>query len=138
MKIRMLLWSGLSASTVMLAGGAALSGGATTSTNLLVDYDQKTHELSAYPTGGGLTLYLHQPTTVHLPGDLTHFAPPDPCRPIAEIWNLTVQDDARFGVTSTFVFDLLLTLMSDFQCHASVTSTTGTPEPIVFIAPAAK
>jgi len=138
MKIRMLLWSGLSASVVMLAGGAAFSGGATTSDNLLVDYDQATRQLSAYPSGGGLTTYLHQPTSVHAPGNLTNFAPPDPCRPIVEIWNLTVEDDARFGVTSTFVFDALLTVMSDLQCHATVTSTNGSPAPIVTITPTAK
>ncbi|HEX3344990.1 MAG TPA: hypothetical protein VHS09_10480 [Polyangiaceae bacterium] len=138
MKIRMLLWSGLSASAIVLAGGAALSGGATTSNNLLVDYDQKTHQLSAYPAGAALTTYLHQPTTVHLAGNLTKFAPPDPCRPIAELWNLTVQDDERFGVTSTFIFDALLTIMSDLQCHATVTSTTGAPQPITFIAPSEK
>jgi hypothetical protein len=135
MKIRMLLWSGLSASVVMLAGGAAFSGGPTTSDNRLVDYDQKTRQLSAYPTGGALTTYLHQPTTVHALANLTAFAPPDPCIPIVEAWNLTVQDDARFGVTSTFVFDVLLTLMSDLQCHASVTSTSGAPQPIVTITP---
>jgi hypothetical protein len=136
MKIRMLLWSGLSASVVMLAGGAAFSGGPpTTSDNRLVDYDQSTRELSGYPAGGALTTYLHQATTVHAVADLTHYAPPDPCIPIAELWNLTVQDDARFGVTSTFVFDVLLGLMSDLQCHASVTSTTGSPQPIVIITP---
>ncbi|HEY3822248.1 MAG TPA: hypothetical protein VGL81_34020 [Polyangiaceae bacterium] len=138
MKIRMLLWSGLSASAVMLVGGAALSGGATTSTNLLVDYDQQTRQLSAYPSGGNLTVYLHQPTTVHLAGNLKNYAPPDPCRPIAELWNLTVQDDQRFGVTSTFVFDALLTIMSDLQCKATVTSTNGTPQPIEYITPTAK
>jgi len=137
MKIRMLLWSGLSASAIMLAGGAAFTGGATTSDNLLVDYNQKTRELSAYPTGGALATYLHQPTTVHLAGNLTHFAPPDPCRPIAELWNLTVQDDERFGVTSTFIFDALLTIMSDLQCHATVTSTNGAVQPIVVITPTA-
>jgi len=138
MKIRMLLWSGLSASAVMLAGGAALSGGATTSTNLLVDYNQTTRELHAYPAGKALTTYLHEATTQHLASDLTRFAPPDPCRPIAEAWNLTVQYDERFGVTSTFIFDLLLTVMSDFQCHASVTNTNGPPQPIVLITPTAK
>jgi len=135
MKIRMLLWSGLSASVVMLAGGAAFSGGPTTSDNRLVDYDQKTRQLSAYPTGGSLTTYLHEPATIHGLANLANYAPPDPCIPIVEAWNLTVEDDARFGVTSTFVFDVLLTLMSDLQCHASVTSTSGAPQPIVTITP---
>jgi hypothetical protein len=135
MKIRKLLWSGLASSAVMLAAGAALSGGATTSDNRLVDYDQTTRVLSGYPTGGALTTYLHQPTTVHLAGNLTAFAPPDPCIPVVDIWNLTVEDDARFGVTSTFVFDVLLTIMSDLQCHASVTSTNGSGNPIVTITP---
>jgi hypothetical protein len=138
MKIRMLLWSGLSASAVTLAGGAAFSGGASTSDNLLVDYDQTTRQLSAYPAGAALTTYLHQPTTVHAAGNLSKYAPPDPCKPIAELWNLTVEDDARFGVQSTFIFDALLTIMSDLQCHATVTSTTGAPAPIVVITPTAK
>jgi hypothetical protein len=135
MKIRMLVWSGLSASVVMLAGGAAFSGGPTTSDNRLVDYDQKSRELSAYPAGGALTTYLHQATTVHALANLSHYAPPDPCIPLATLWNLTVQDDSRFGVTSTFVFDVLLTLMSDLQCRATVTSTSGAPQPIVTITP---
>ena len=53
MKIRMLLGSGLAASAVMLAAGAAFSGGpATTTDNRLVDFDQSTGELSGYPAGG--------------------------------------------------------------------------------------
>src|ERR1700726_3449134 len=108
MKIRMLLWSGLSASAVTLAAGAALSGPAATSpNNRIVDFNQSTGELNAYVPAGSLATYLHQPTTTHLLSDLTKYAPPDPCRPISEIWNLTVQYDQRFGVRSTFIFDAL-------------------------------
>ena len=124
MKIRMLLWSGLSASAVMLVAGAAFSGSPVD--NRLVDYDTTTHQLSAYPSGGALTVYLHEATTKHLLADLTKYAPPDPCVPVAEAWNLTVQFDQRYGITSTFVFDVLLTVMSELQCHAGVTSTSGT------------
>jgi len=127
MKIRMLLWSGLSASVVMLAGGAALSGPPTPIDNRLLDYDQATRQLHGLPPSpANPAIYLHEPSTKHLLADLTKFAPPDPCYPLAEAWNLTVQYDQRYGVTSTFVFDTLLTIMSDFSCHAGVTSTGGT------------
>ena len=135
MKIRMLPWSGLSASAVLLAAGAAFSGGATTSNNMLVDYVQATRHLSAYPAGGGLTTYLHDPAAIHGLANLSHFAPPDPCFPLANAWNLTVEFDQRYGVTSTFVFDVLLTVMSDLQCHATIASTSGAPALIVTITP---
>jgi hypothetical protein len=137
MKIRMLLWSGLCASGAMLATGAAFSGGTTTNDNRLVDFNQSTGELSAYPAGGSLSTYLHRPTTVHLPGNLGRYTPPDPCRPLAEAWNFTVEYDEHRGVTSTYVFEALLTLMSDLQCHATVTSTSGSPNPILVISPSA-
>jgi hypothetical protein len=135
MKIRMLPWSGLSASVVMLAAGAAFSGGATTSENMLVDYVQATRHLSAYPAGhSSPTTYLHDPGAVHALANLSHFAPPDPCFPLANAWNLTVEFDQHYGVTSTFVFDVLLTVMSDLQCHATVTAS-GAVQRIVFITP---
>jgi hypothetical protein len=137
MKTR-LLWSGLVASAVVLATGTAFSGGAGTSDNLLVDFNQATGELLGYPNGGGLTTYLHTPQTHHVIADLSHFAPPDPCRELAHTWNKVVRWDERKNVTSTFVFEVLLTLMSDYQCHATVTSIDGTPQPIVYIAPSAK
>jgi hypothetical protein len=136
MKIRMLPWSGLSASAVLLAAGAAFSGGATTSDNTLVDYVQATRHLSAYPAGqSSPTTYLHDPAAVHALANLTRFAPPDPCLPLANAWNLTVEFDQHYGVTSTFVFDVLLTVMSDLQCHATIASTSGAVQPIVVITP---
>ena len=136
MKIRMLPWSGLSASAVLLAAGAAFSGGPTTSDNLLVDYVQATRHLSAYPAGhSSPTTYLHDPGAIHGLANLSHFAPPDPCFPLANAWNLTVEFDQQYHVRSTFVFDVLLTVMSDLQCHATVTSTSGAVQPIVVITP---
>lgn len=139
MKIRMLLGSGLAASVVMLAAGAAFSGGpATTTDNRLVDFVQSTGELTGVVAGGNALTYLHNAETQHLLANLTSFLPPDPCIPLAEAWNATVNYDTRFGVRSTFVFDVLLTFMADLQCRATVTSTTGTTRPIVVIAPTAK
>lgn len=137
MKMR-IVWSGLAASAVVLATGTGMSGPTplATSSNQLVDFDPTTSQLSAYPAGEALTTYLHQPTTVHLPGNIFTFTPPDPCRPIVEAWNVTVEYDDKRGVTSTFVFEALLSLMSDFQCHATITNpTTGNPLPIVYITP---
>jgi hypothetical protein len=138
MKIRMLLSSGLLTSAVVLGAGVAFSGGTTTSSNRLVDFDPSTHLLSAYPNGGGLTTYLHQPTTVHLIADLTRYTPPDPCRGLANAWNLTVDYDAKHDVTSTVLFEILLSAQADFQCDATITSVPGAPEPITEITPTAK
>jgi hypothetical protein len=138
MKIRM-LWSGLAASAVLLAAGTALPGGtASTTENQLVDFNQSTGELWAYPTGKPITTYLHGKHTVHALADLSRFLPPDPCMGLAQAWNATVAYDDGHQVRSAFVFEVLLTLMSDFQCRATVTSTNGTPQPIVVITPIAK
>ena len=136
MKIHVLL-SGLAAGAVMLSAGAAFSGGSTTAKARLVDFDPSTGHLSAYPTGGALTTYLHDGKTVHAMADLTKLTPPDPCHGLAAAWNATVVYDTRHDVTSTFIFEALLSVMSDFQCSASVTSTSGSPNPIVVISPTA-
>lgn len=132
----------LAASATLLVSGAAFSGGETTSLNQLTDYDTKTGELWAYPQNHPLTAYLHSPTTVHLEADLSTFLPPDPCLPLARAWNFTARFDAREHVRSTFVFNLLLSAMSDFRCSATVTSTGGgsdtSPPPIISLAPVAK
>jgi hypothetical protein len=140
MKARM-MWSVLAASAVMLAAGTAFSGGGVTTDNELVDFDRTTGELWAYPSGQPLATYLHRPDTVHVLADLSRFTPPDPCRELAHTWNQVVKFDTHKHVTSTVIFEILLTLMSDFQCRANVTSpppTNGVPSPIMFIAPAAK
>ena len=133
------LWSGLAASAVMLVAGAAFSGG-TGVDNRLFAYDANTGHLTGLPlvTGGMLTTYLHDTTTVHIEADLTHFLPPDPCLPVADAWNATVRYDARHPrANSTFIYDALLVLMSDLQCRATVTSIAGTPAPITVIGPSA-
>lgn len=134
------LWSGLAASAVLLATGTALPGGSTATTdNQLVDFNEQTGELWAYPKGQTLATYLHGPKTVHVLADLSKFLPPDPCFGLAQAWNATVRWEERHGdrAESRFVFQVLLTLMSNFQCRATVTSSTGTPQPIVVIAPSA-
>ena len=140
MKMRF-VWTGLlAASVVALATGTGYSGPTPTSTtdNQLASFNAATSELSAYPTGLGLTTYLHRSTTVHLPAILVGFTPPDPCLPLAQAWNLTVEYDTAHRATSTFLFEALLGLMSDFSCRATVTSpTTGAPLPIVYITPIA-
>jgi hypothetical protein len=139
MKMRILL-SGLAASAVLLAAGSALPGGPHTRTtnDQIVDFDQKTGELWAFPVAQGLTIYLHDHRTHHALADLSRFLPPDPCLPIAEAWNATVAYDGAHRVQSRFIFEVLLVLMADFQCRATVTSSTnGTPQPIVVITPTA-
>jgi len=136
MKMR-IVWSGLVAGAVILATGTVM-GSPPGIDNLLVDFNQATSELSAYPLGGALTTYVHQSTTVHLPGNLFGYTPPDPCRPLAEAWNLTVEYDAKRKITSTFVFEELLALMGDFQCHASVSSTlSGGTQVLIQVTPTA-
>jgi hypothetical protein len=115
----------LAATATLLVSGAAFSGGPLTTVNELMDFDTSTGELWAYPQGRPLATYLHRSTTNHLLADLTPFLPPDPCLPLARAWNFTVRFDSRFKVRSTFVFEFLLTAMSNFRCHASVTSTVG-------------
>ena len=149
MKIQKLLWSGLSASAVLLVAGSALPGGtAATTHNQLTNFDQSSGELWAYPLDAAgkplpIATYLHDANTLHGLADLTKFTPPDPCRGLTEAWNATVryetQHEGQNARPTQFVFEVLLTLMSDFQCRATVTSTTtGTPQPIVVITPTSK
>ena len=85
-----------------------------------------------------LAVFLHSPQTQHLIADLSHFLPPDPCRPLAEVWNVAVGIENRTGVKFPVLFEVLLSLMSDRQCNATITTTT-TPttsaQPIISIAP---
>lgn len=127
---------GLAATTVMLAAGVAFSGGVATSPAALVSFDRGTGELWAVPSGQAPTPYLTQKLTSYIAADLASFEPPDPCLPPARVWNFMVEYDQRTGRKSTFVFELLLGLMSDLACNASVTSlTSGTPQPLVAIRP---
>ncbi len=129
------IWSSLAASAIVLATGTAFSGGGVV--NELIDFDQSTGQLSAYPAGSqSIATYLHRPSTVHLPS-VGVFTPPDPCTGLADAWNLTVKYDDRHDTNSTFVFEALLTIMSDFKCSATVTTTngSGTTPDLVTIAP---
>jgi hypothetical protein len=140
MRIRM-LFSGLAASAVLLAAGTAFSGGnAATTDNTLVDFNQKTGELWGFPPGQITQVYLHDHHSRHELADLTRFLPPDPCLPIAEVWNELVATERNNGIRNVIVFGALLDLMARFQCRATVTSVTdgSSPQPIVVIAPAAR
>jgi hypothetical protein len=131
----------LAASAVLLVSGAAFSGAHVTTVDQLLDYNTSTGELWAYPQGGSLATYLHSTTTQHRIANLEPFLPPDPCLPLARAWNFVVRYDIHHHVQSTYVFDILLARMSEFQCHASVTTPrnlTGTTPPIVSVAPVAK
>ena len=135
-----IVWSSLAASAVLLVAGTAFPGGGATTDNQLIDFNQSTGELWGIPKGApGVATYLHDASTVHALADLKGFTPPDPCRGLAEAWNATARYEAsregKTGRETTFVFEILLTLMSDFKCSATVTSSTGTPQPIVVIAP---
>ncbi len=134
MKIRLV--SGLAAGAVLLFAGAAFSGGVSTHAATLVDFDETTSELWALPSGQPLTSYLNEARTQYLPANLTAYEPPDPCLPPAATWNLTFLYDARHHTTSTFMYTALLKVMSQFACGARVTAlTSGTPQPLVAVAP---
>jgi hypothetical protein len=129
------------AAAVLLLSGAAFPGGVTTSINELVEFNESTGELWAYPKGQPMAIYRHTRDTRHLLADLSRFTPPDPCFPLAVAWNRTVRYDERHHVQSTFLFEAILSLQSRFQCNATVTSTdiaTSSPPPIVQILPTAQ
>jgi hypothetical protein len=135
MKMRSLV-STLAAGAVMMIAGAAFSGGVATNPAQLVSYDRTNSMLWALPSGLPLASYLNQQHTVYQEANIIAFEPPDPCIPAIEAWNFTVKYDERTGRKSTFVFELLLTAMSDLSCHATVTSVPGgSPEPLVAIQP---
>jgi len=125
----------LVATAVTLIGGAAFSGGQSTGVNQLVDFDQSTGKLWAYPQNQSLATYQHMPTTRHLEADLTRFEPPDPCYEVVHMWNYAVQYDRRYHTNSSPIFESLLGLMSTNKCLAIVTTTSGSPPPIVSITP---
>ena len=126
-----MVWSSLAASAVLLVAGTAFPGSG--GVNQLVDFNQSTGELWAIPSGATTpATYLHDASTSHGIADLKGFTPPDPCRGLAEAWNATVRyentHEGQTGRETTFVFEVLLTLMSDFKCNATLTtSTSGTP-----------
>ena len=137
-----MIWSSLAASAVLLVAGTAFSGGGGGIDNQLVDFNQSTGELWATPKGKTTPeTYLHDASTVHGIADLKGFTPPDPCRGLAEAWNATVRYETshpqgKTGRETTFVFEVLLTLMSDFKCNATLaTSGTGTPQTLSVVTP---
>jgi len=135
MKMRSLV-STLAAGAVLMVTGAAFSGGTSTSAAQLVSFDRPTSTLWALPTGQPLSSYLNQKLTTYIAADLTAFEPPDPCVPAVEAWNFLVDYDEHTGQKSTFAFEILLGVMSDLSCHATVTSvTSGSPQPLVAIQP---
>jgi hypothetical protein len=129
---------GTAVGAVLLFSGAAFSGGSTTSLDQLMDFDRTTGELLAYPQGMPLSTFIHSANTLHLVADLSKFLPPDPCIPLARVWNRVVRIETRTGLRFPVVFEILLSLMSDLQCKASIT-TTNVPstvaQPMISIAP---
>jgi hypothetical protein len=131
-----LVSSGLAAGAIMLCAGGAFSGGVVKNPVQLVNFDPATRELWAVPQGKSLTTYLDQNFTDYIEGNLHSFEPPDPCFPPAEAWNFTVHYDHKHHTRSTFVYQLLLSFMSELGCAANVTSSTnGAPQPLVSIQP---
>jgi hypothetical protein len=130
-------------SAVLLVSGAAFAGGltlggSTASNDTLVDFNQSTGELWAVPPGKAVASFLHSPVTVHLIADLSRFLPPDPCLPLARAWNGAVRIEARTGLRFPIFFEIVLGLMSDLQCKATITTnafSNATPEPMISIAP---
>jgi hypothetical protein len=132
---------GAAVSALLLVSGAAFSGGPATSIDQLIDFNRSTGELWAYTPGQNLAIYLHSAETRHLAADLSRFLPPDPCLPLARVWNIVVRIEERTGRTNGALFGVLIGLMSDFQCSATIgtTPTTTTnatvPQPLISIAP---
>lgn len=128
----------LAAGAMTLVAGAAFSGGHRTDVNRLMDFDQSSGRLWAYPQNQPLTTYQHTAATRHLEGDLGSFEPPDPCFELGHMWNYAVNYDRRFRTNSGPIFESLIGLMAANKCTATVTTTSGSPPPIESIAPASK
>ena len=137
MKMRMVS-SVLAVSAVTLVAGAAFSGGQTANVNQLMDFDQSSGKLWAYPQNQPLSIYQHTPRTRHLEGDLRRFEPPDPCFELGHMWNYAVSYDRRYHTDSRPIFESLIGLMAASKCSAAVTTTSGSPAPLESIAPTSK
>jgi hypothetical protein len=130
-------------SAALLLSGATFAGplnlgGTTSSTDKLLDFNQSTGELWAAPPGSVVTTFLHSPATLHVIADLAHFLPPDPCLPLARAWNVAVGIEERTGLRFPVFFDVMLLLMSDRQCSATITTnafSNASPAPMISIGP---
>jgi hypothetical protein len=137
MNKRMLV-CGAAVSAVLLVSGAAFSGGQTsTSVDQLLDFNRQTGELWAFPPGQAVAVFQHSRQTVHAAADLSRFLPPDPCLPLARVWNIAVARENKPERNNPRLFEVLLGLMSDFQCNATITAdmTTASPQPLLSISP---
>jgi hypothetical protein len=129
---------GAAVGAVLLFSGAAFSGGPTTSLDKLMNFDRASGELLAYPQGMPLSTFIHSAHTQHALADLSRFLPPDPCTPLARVWNTAVRIETETGLRFPVIFEILLSLMSDFQCSASITTTnvpSTTAQPMISIKP---
>jgi hypothetical protein len=139
---------GAAVSAVLFVSGAAFSGGGlSASVDQLMDFDRSTGELWAIPPGQAVRAYVHTSQTAHLPADLSRFLPPDPCLPLARVWNIAVaRGTNENGRAHARLFQALLGLMSDFECSATITTfktdapatSTTSPQPMFSIAPTAQ
>jgi hypothetical protein len=136
---------GAAVAALLLVSGAAFSGGGlTTSVDQLMDFNRSTGELWAIPPGQAVRVFVHTTQTAHLPADLSRFLPPDPCLPLARVWNVAVARGTNAnGRAHARLFEALIGLMSDFECSATITTfktdasatTAPLPEPMFAIRP---
>ncbi len=133
------LVSGLSAGAVMLAAGAAFSGGVASVHAQIMSFDSASGELWAVPDGQNAAVFLNQPFTSYLPATVTPVEPPDPCFQLASYWNFVVSYDTTFNTKSAFVYGVLMNAMATQACGVTVTSlASGSPQPLVAIRPSTK
>jgi hypothetical protein len=125
------LWGLLLSLAVLLISGAALSSNHQHFVLTVMDFDTDTGVLVGYPNGAiPPGWYKHTDKTRHLIGIPPHQFPPNPCRPIANVWyRLARQDDAEVRHAQTF--RIMVALMARFQCNADVVTDPTVDPPLV-------
>jgi hypothetical protein len=120
------LWGVLVSLIVLLSSGAALSSNHQHVVLQVMDFEADTGILIGYPDGD---------KTQHRVGLPPHLFPPNPCKPIANVWyHLARQNNAEVRHAQTF--RVMVALMATFRCNADLEfDPTQNPPALIAISP---
>jgi hypothetical protein len=106
---------------VLTVSGVAFSGNNWKADVVLVNFQEETG-VQLVAQYGGLYLYVHTPTTHHLPGFISHGKgnwPPDPCDGLKHAYNNQVAKQDGSGTARTALLVSIVHL-SNAQCPAEL------------------
>jgi hypothetical protein len=122
--------------SVLTMSGVGGSSGPTNGNVTMMDFEQNQQTLLGYPWGQPpLGWYKRTQATAHLLAIINPNVPPNPCRPLSQIWNLVITKVPP-GKPRDNALRVLIRAMAQNSCRADITrDETQNPAPINQIRP---